>query len=172
MKKIFFLCTLFFLSLFSQAQVVTDNSNTVEYYIQNVLLGSGVSVSNITINGNPANVNEPMVGEFTDASSSIGLPNGLILGSGDIDLASQNNTSGSSSLGGGGNSGQDPDLSVIATNTLYDQTIVEIFKQVPNECRKTVGKWSINCNNCSNHQILPKECWKTVEPNSKMAEHL
>jgi gliding motility-associated-like protein len=130
MKYIYILCTLFFLSLFAQAQVVTDNSNTVEYYIQNVLLGSGVSVSNITINGNPANVNEPMVGEFTDASSSIGLPNGLILGSGDIDLASQNNTSGSSSLGGGGNSGQDPDLSVIATNTLYDQTIVE-FDFIP-----------------------------------------
>jgi gliding motility-associated-like protein len=130
MKKIFLLAQVFLLSLVVNAQVVTDNSNTVQYYVQNVLLGTGVSVSNITFNGGNANVVNPSVGEFTDANSMIGLPAGFAMGTGDIDLASQPNNSGNASLGGGGAAGQDPDLAIIATNTLVDQCIVE-FDFIP-----------------------------------------
>jgi len=130
MKRIFFLVQLFLVCALSNAQVVTDNTNTVEYYVQNVLLGGGVTVSNITYNGNPASVVDAQVGEFTDASSSVGLSNGIILGTGDVDLAAQPNTGTGSTLGGTGNSSQDPDLTAISTETLFNQCIVE-FDFIP-----------------------------------------
>ncbi|GAB4251585.1 MAG: hypothetical protein Kow0079_05650 [Vicingaceae bacterium] len=114
-----------------KGQVSTNNSNTVAWYIQNVLLGSNVSVSNITVNGAPANVVNPQVGEFTDPTSSIGLPNGMIIGTGDVTLASQPNIGGGSSLGGTGLSGSDPDLSaIVSPNGIYDELIIE-FDFVP-----------------------------------------
>ena len=51
MKKIISLFSIILLSLSFQAQVVTDNSNTVEYYVQNVLLGGGVIASNHSYEG-------------------------------------------------------------------------------------------------------------------------
>ena len=119
---------LLFFNSFSQVNV--NNNQTVEWYIQNVLAGSGVNITNVQFNGGSANVQNEQVGEFTDNTSTIGLPNGLILGSGDVTLAAQNNSSGSSSLGGSGGAGSDPDLSAIATNGIYDECVVE-FDFVP-----------------------------------------
>ena len=130
MKKAIVFALMLMTTYVGFSQVSTDNSNTVEHYVQNVLLGAGITVSNITFNGGNANVVNNSVGEFTDPTSTIGLPNGFAMGSGDIDLASTPNNSGTSSQGGGGAAGQDADLSGIATNTLFDQCIVE-FDFIP-----------------------------------------
>ena len=130
MKPIIFLSLFYLIIAHSFAQVVVNNNLTVENYIQNVLVGQGVSVSNIQFNGGAANVVNEQVGEFTDASSSIGLPTGLILGSGNVTMASQPNTGTGSSLGGSGSPGSDSDLASITPNTIYDECVIE-FDFVP-----------------------------------------
>ena len=124
--------TLFLLAItlfkFSQSQVAVNNTNTVASYVQNVLLGPGVTVSNITFNSAPANVSNPQVGEFTDITSSVGLSNGMILGSGDVNMAAQPNIGGGSNLGGTGGSGSDPDLIAIVSPTgIFDEGILEFY---------------------------------------------
>ncbi len=127
--SIVFCALLFCITL--KAQVAVNNTNTVASYVQNVLLGGGITVSNITFNGAPASVVNTQVGEFTDPTSSIGLPAGMILGSGNVMLAQQPNTGGSSSLGGTGTSGTDPDLLAInAPSNIFDEAVLE-FDFIP-----------------------------------------
>lgn len=115
----------------SHAQLVIDNSSqTVEQFVQNVLLGGGVTISNVQYNGGPANVPMECVGEFNDPSAFIGFTNGLIMGSGDVSMASQPNTSGSSSVGGTGAAGTDTDLQSITPNQIYDECVIE-FDFIP-----------------------------------------
>ena len=67
------------ISISSFAQVVATNTQNIDWYIQNVLAGPGVSISNVQFNAGAANVPNEQVGEFTDATSSIGLPYGFRL---------------------------------------------------------------------------------------------
>jgi hypothetical protein len=132
MKRILLLTAsvVLFLNL-SKAQVAINNTNTVQNYVQNVLLGGGVTVSNITYNGVNGNLVDAKVGQFTDPSSSIGLSNGMILATGNANVATgPNNNVGAGNSAGIANSGQDPNLTAITTNTLFDQCIVE-FDFVP-----------------------------------------
>ncbi|MBV6486069.1 MAG: hypothetical protein KFKLKKLM_02703 [Flavobacteriales bacterium] len=133
MKKIILFITVTMGLFFNQtkAQVTVNNTNTVQFYVQNVLLGGGVTVSNITYNGVPAGIVDAKVGQFTDPTSSVGLANGMILATGDAIIAQGPNSSGGAGNSSGiGTSGQDPDLSAITTNPLNDQCIVE-FDFVP-----------------------------------------
>ncbi len=127
MKLTLFLVVLSFCGF---SQVVVNNNQTVEWYVQNVLAGPGVTISNVQYNAGSANLVNEQVGSFTDVSSSIGLPSGLILGSGDVNMASQPNTGGSSTLGGGTGTGSDTDLASITPNQIYDECVVE-FDFVP-----------------------------------------
>ena len=133
MKKYFtsfLLLFAFFTSSYAQVSI-TNNSMTVAQYIQTVLIGNGVSVSNIQFNGGSANVNNEQIGSFLDNNSAAtGLSSGLILGSGDVQLAGQNNSSGGASLGGSGNMGSDSDLQSITANQIYDECIIE-FDFIP-----------------------------------------
>lgn len=130
--KIFLLIVTFFCFLLeSKAQNISvENDSTVEYYIQNILLGQGINTSNIQFNGGAANVVNEQVGLFRDDSSYTGLDFGLILGSGDVTLAEQSNTSGGASAGGSGSIGSDPDLQSITPNTIWDECVIE-FDFVP-----------------------------------------
>jgi gliding motility-associated-like protein len=104
---------------------------TVAQYVQSVLIGSGVSVSNIQFNGGSANINNEQIGSFLDNNSvATGLSSGLILGSGNVQLAGQNNSSGGASLGGSGNLGTDTDLQSITVNQIYDEFVIE-FDFIP-----------------------------------------
>lgn len=111
-------------------QMTISNSMTVEQYVQNVLLGSGVTVSNVQYNGIPANIVQSSVGSFNDPAGNIGLTSGFIMGSGNVQLAAQPNQGGGSSLGGSGAMGVDPDLQSITPNQIFDECIVE-FDFVP-----------------------------------------
>ncbi len=129
MKRI--LTILLLLPVVSFSQMTVDNTTlTVEQYVQTVLVGTGVTVSNVQFNGGSAAVTNAQVGEFDDPGANIGLNGGLIMGSGDVQLAAQLNTGGGSSLGGTGQMGTDPDLQSITPNQIYDEAIIE-FDFVP-----------------------------------------
>jgi gliding motility-associated-like protein len=114
----------------SFAQLTVTNNLTVEQYVQNVLLGNGVTVSNIEFNGIPANLVNASVGAFNDPASNLGLTSGLIMGSGNVQMASQPNNAGGSSLGGTGAMGVDTDLQSITSNPIFDESVIE-FDFVP-----------------------------------------
>lgn len=130
MKNLLFILTS--LPLFLTAQVTVSNNMTVAQYVQNVLVGNGVTVTNIMYNGMPANSVQAQVGSFSNPTATTGLTKGLILGTGDVQMASFPNISTGSDLGGGGffNFGFDPDLLSITTDLTYDECVIE-FDFIP-----------------------------------------
>ncbi len=129
-KILLFLTFVIIFLNYSIAQVVVNSTSSVNFYIQNVLLGTGVTVSNVTFNGSPGSSVNAQVGSFSDATSSVGLPAGMILATGDATLAGNTNSSGGQNAGGNAISAQDPQLSAISTNILFDQCILE-FDFIP-----------------------------------------
>ncbi len=122
---------LLLLPVFCLGQLTVNNTSmTVEQYIQNILLGGGVSISNVQFNGGTASINNNQVGSFNDPNSNIGLASGLIMGSGNVQMAAQQNTGPGSSLGGTGNTGTDTDLQSITPNQIYDECVIE-FDFIP-----------------------------------------
>src|SRR5690606_2278893 len=93
----------------SFAQLTVENTMTVEEYVQNVLLGEGVSVSNIMYNGLPANQVQARVGYFNGEASNFYFDEGLLMATKNIQIA----TCGATVDGSG--SGSDPDLSQIVS---------------------------------------------------------
>jgi len=114
------------------SQIVVSNTETVESYVQNVLLGQGVTASNITFNGLPANQVSVQVGSFDCVDCNVGIPNGFVMASGDVQVVIGPNSSGGQTLGGGTNfDGPDPDLNAISTGFgINDWTIIE-FDFIP-----------------------------------------
>ena len=95
----------------SKAQLVTTSNLTVQQYVQEVLLGQNVSVSNITFNGGPANVVSPAVGGFDCTDCNLGIASGFAMTTGDVTgLMGPNDESGYAGTGTGLAVGQDPDL--------------------------------------------------------------
>lgn len=131
MKRNLLLLTGFFLTTLSQAQLTVNNTTlTPAQLVQNVLVGGGVSVSNVTFNGAPGNTITNMVGSFNGSASNVGLAAGVILATGDAMVAPGPNNQGGATLGGAFVVGNDPDLNAITTNVVYDQAILE-FDFVP-----------------------------------------
>ena len=125
---LFILLSFFFFE--GKAQLVVSNAapyNTVNYLVQNVLLGSGVTVSNITYTGD-ANA----IGFFNNGLTtmpSISLDSGIIIGSGNITNALGPNTS--ASQGNDNGMPSDPDLAmIVAPNGIFNAAILE-FDFVP-----------------------------------------
>ncbi len=59
----------------ASAQLLIDNTMTPEQLVQNILIGSGVTVSNITFTGNQGNA----ICAFTNGNSTVlGLDEGVI----------------------------------------------------------------------------------------------
>ena len=84
MRTKFLLLTLIFYAwLFnSKGQLVVSNTQTPAQLVQNVLLGTGVQVSNITYTGaNNAR------GSFTCTGCGVGFSNGVLLTSGSVFFA-------------------------------------------------------------------------------------
>ena len=110
--------------LFSQTVTTGAGANS---YVQNVLVGGGITVSNVTINTTDPNV----IGEFSNcASTNIGLDNGVILACGDVNLALGPNNSGSqgASVGSGG----DADLQLLlGSNFSINDAVILEFDFIP-----------------------------------------
>src|SRR5262245_61950809 len=96
-----------------EAQLVLDNSQSPEYFVQNVLLGGGVVVSNVTFNGVPGTTPTVQMGSFNGTNSNVGMTQGIVLASGDINVAQgPNNSSGNTLPPSGLNLPGDPDLTI------------------------------------------------------------
>lgn len=115
--------------LFNQlhAQLVVNNSFTPQQLVQNTLIGSGVSVSNITFIGAPL-----QIGRFTNTgNNALGLTSGIVMASGQTDLLSNvaTNTGGGTTFGNPGTPG-DASLDGISTGGTNDAAVLE-FDFVP-----------------------------------------
>jgi len=111
-----------------KAQLVIDQNLPPIQLVQDVLLGSGVTVSNVTFNGvlNPAGA-QPGSGSFTATGSNLGLTAGVLLTSGEV----QPVAGPASYFASGFNStGSDPDLATLANQTINDRAVLE-FDFVP-----------------------------------------
>jgi len=119
--------------LFSTALLAQPNGGSIQTVANNdaitlvkdiFIKGSCKNVRNIEASG----VSESF-GEFTNGGNVIGLPEGILLSSGDVRLAEgPNNSVETSALFN--RSSQDKDLIEIATNQLFDVTVLE-FDFVP-----------------------------------------
>lgn len=115
--------------LYSQGQLVVDNTMDPQQLVQNVLLGGGVTVSNVTFNGVPVATPQEGLGSFTYAGAELDLANGLLLATGFLssvpDLASTD-------MGDGLFYAGDPDLEVLTGGQPTFDAIVLEFDFVPN----------------------------------------
>ncbi len=119
------------MALTGQAQLVVTNTQSPASLVQSVLLGPGVTVSNITFNGVPANLVNEQVGAFNGVNTTLGIGSGLILATGNVMNAIGPNNSGSSSLGGGNWGQTDPDLEVLANPQAVNDAAVLEFDFIP-----------------------------------------
>jgi len=133
MRKIFILLYALAFSMLGQAQLVVDNTNTVEWYVQNVLLGEGVTVSNVTFNGAPANQINVQCGQFNSLMSNIGVDSGFVMASGDINVAIGPNNAGGSTLVTVDMLSGDPDLEALIPGFPVNDIAILEFDFVPSD---------------------------------------
>ncbi|MFN0033143.1 MAG: choice-of-anchor L domain-containing protein [Flavobacteriales bacterium] len=87
MKKIFTLLLIVMLCVQLNAQVLVDNTQTVETTVEDIFLANGIFVANITFNGVAANTGSEYFGSFTDALEGIGMGAGLVMTTGHVNDA-------------------------------------------------------------------------------------
>ncbi|MGB6034793.1 MAG: choice-of-anchor L domain-containing protein, partial [Cryomorphaceae bacterium] len=130
LKPFRILCTflLFLAVLPATAQIEMDNTMTVEELVTEVLLGNGVSVTNITFNGQPADQVNIQAARFSGNSALVEFSEAVVLGTADA--------TGMVIDGFGDNppfeeSISDPDLVQISGFNINDAAVLE-FDFVPN----------------------------------------
>jgi hypothetical protein len=115
-----------------QAQLVVDMTQTPEQLVQNVLLGGGVTISNVTFNGAAGTVLNDQIGSFDGTNSNIGISQGILIATGTVTEAIGPNISPSQSLGPANPSFiPDPDLELIVGSGLTNDDAVLEFDFVP-----------------------------------------
>jgi hypothetical protein len=67
--------------------LLLDNSQTATSLVQNVLLGGGVAVSNITFNGMNGNAVYEQLAAFNSANANVGIGNGVFMATGGTNVA-------------------------------------------------------------------------------------
>lgn len=107
----------------AQAQLVVDNTLTPQQLVEDVLLGQGVVVSNITYTGTAV-----QRGYFDGTNSNIGIAEGVILSSGNATNAVGPNNGGGTGSNVGGSS--DLDLETLSGVNSFDAVVLE-FDFVP-----------------------------------------
>ncbi len=132
-----FITSLVFVSLnlmvFSQS-VVVSNAQTPTQLVNNVLLGMGVTASNITINGNPvtANAVQGNVASFTNTNPTFPIGSGLLLTTGNAIAAQGPNSSTnfSNNLPATASVATDPHLNILAAGPVTNGVVLE-FDFIP-----------------------------------------
>lgn len=113
------------------AQLTVQNTQTPAQLVQNVLVGGGVQVFNVTFNGLPGNTISPQAGTFNGTNSNIGINSGILLTTGNITVAPGPNNTGSMSTPTNPPSGGDPDLTAISGGfQTFDKAVLE-FDFIP-----------------------------------------
>ncbi len=113
----------FFLINSLSAQLIVNTGMPVNNLVNNVLLGGGVSATNIVFNG-PANA----IGYFDGSGSNIGLDEGIIIATGDVMNAIGPNLSTSTTTNF--NLPGDPQLTALTTSNTFDAVSLE-FDFIP-----------------------------------------
>ena len=108
-----------------KSQITVDNTPTPTFCVNNVLLGAGVTATNITFSGT-----NDQIGTFDATGTSFPIDEGIILATGDCNGAVGPNNNGGFTLGGGNFGASDPDLTTIAGIATNDAAILE-FDFVP-----------------------------------------
>ncbi|MBK7270520.1 MAG: gliding motility-associated C-terminal domain-containing protein [Flavobacteriales bacterium] len=108
-----------------RAQLTVDNTLTPEQLVQNVLLGGGVTATNITFNKQPGTVLNEQAASFNNDLSNVGIPNGVLLATGTAGLAIGPNNMSGFTLGGGNLGFGDPDLALLSGQVINDAAILE-----------------------------------------------
>ncbi len=122
-----FILILSFVVLFvfrSKAQLNINTTGTVAQWVQNVLVGSGVAVSNITYSGSSQSI-----GTFTTGATpgNMGISSGLVLSTGNVTtLPGYGSAFSSTSMNGG----SDPQLAALITQSINDAAVLQ-FDFVP-----------------------------------------
>lgn len=119
-------------------QLNIDSGVSAADAVQNTLLGEGVTVSNITLSGD-----DNQVGTFDCVNCNLGLETGVIIGSGNVSVASGPNSSGSSSSGGGNFGASDGDLEILNPGfTFNDAAILEFDFEASGDSIKFNFVWA------------------------------
>ncbi|MCB0409354.1 MAG: gliding motility-associated C-terminal domain-containing protein [Flavobacteriales bacterium] len=129
MKKFIGLLSIILISFTTKAQlVVSTGTMTPTQYVQNILVGNGVVVSNVTFVGDP-----DQIGEFdaTNTTPFVGISNGLVLATGSVGVAVGPNNTGSASTGGGNMGLNDPDLDILEGSAGTNDVAVLEFDFIP-----------------------------------------
>jgi gliding motility-associated-like protein len=134
-KKLYLLTAALLTATTLLSQLTTQNTLTVEQYVQDVLLGQNVTVSNITFNGGNANTISTSVGGFECLDCNLGIESGFAMSCGDVNgLVGPNNSGGYTGAGTGLSNGNDQDLLDLVQanggNSINDWAIIE-FDFVP-----------------------------------------
>jgi len=129
MKKLYTILILLIVTITVNAQLTTTNTMTPTQLVNNILLGSGVTASNIVFTGN---VNQHAVFNATP-SSSLGIASGILLSTGNVSTSSPvgpqgPNNSGSTTTDWNGSG--DALLNAVSGVTTFDAAILE-FDFVP-----------------------------------------
>ncbi|MBU2018655.1 MAG: choice-of-anchor L domain-containing protein, partial [Bacteroidetes bacterium] len=114
---------LFFIETIN-AQISAVNSQTASQLVQNVLLGNGVTATNVKLNGTSvgANVLNAQIGYFDKATSNFPITKGIVMTSGLVsNIPGTANSFASSATG----SGSDLDLVSISGVNIFDQVVLE-----------------------------------------------
>ncbi len=109
------------------SQLVTNTNQSPNGLVQNVLLGSGVTVSNITFNGTPTSI-----GEFDGSSCNVGLASGVVMTTGTV-LNTGNGPHGPNNSGSSGVENGAPGIGLLSNlvgGSTYDAAVLE-FDFVP-----------------------------------------
>ncbi len=117
----------------SLAQLAVDNAppyNDPVYLVEQVLLGFGLVVTNVTFNGStvlPTGADADMIGYFNGSGSNIGISAGVIINTGNINDAPGPNDSGSDGIDN--MTPGDPDLDILASinqpTSTYNAAVLE-----------------------------------------------
>lgn len=126
------LLALLFVSGTTYGQLIVDNSITPEDAVNDFLLGEGINAYNITFNGQPADAGPNVqIGSFNAENAVLGMPEGLLMASGNIDVAVGPNNSGSASSPTTNPASFDADLAALNPGFSLNDIAVLEFDFVP-----------------------------------------
>lgn len=134
MKRLIVGLTLLFAAFSAEAQITVTNTQTPQELVENVLLGFGVTASNITVNGSPLNAQtvQGNVTYFDATGTTFPIANGVLLTTGNGIGAIGPNSSGSftNNTPATADVSSDPHLNAIANASPTNGVVLE-FDFIP-----------------------------------------
>jgi gliding motility-associated-like protein len=110
----------------AQAQLMeVQNTLTPGELLEQVLLGEGVTVTNVTFNGLPADEVNEQIGAFTNGNAAVGMTSGVLLATGNVNVTLGPNDDLGATEGGGNFEATDPDLEILSGLDINDACVLE-----------------------------------------------